>query len=114
MSKSSTIVSDSNFGKRLGQIKRKTAFMLSYAGKNMPITGQITIGRDEKNTIQIEDTLVSRFHALVQKVKEAYFIKDLESTNGTFLNGSPIPQGKYVRLRQGDTIKIGRTEILIQ
>lgn len=114
MSKSSTIVSDSSFGKRLGQIKRHTGFVLSYAGKNLPITGQITIGRDENNTIQIEDTLVSRFHALVQKIKNAYFIKDLDSTNGTLINGREIPKGNYFKLKQGDVLKIGRTEIHIQ
>ena len=40
-----TIISDSSFGKRLGKITKHGAFMLSYAGKDMPIVGKITIGR---------------------------------------------------------------------
>ena len=114
MDKSSTIISDSNFGKRLSQIKKHGALVLSYAGKNLPVTGQITIGREPENTIHIEDSMVSRYHALVQKIKDAYFIKDLDSTNGTFVNGRPIPTGNYVKLKKFDTIRIGRTDIVIQ
>jgi pSer/pThr/pTyr-binding forkhead associated (FHA) protein len=111
---SSTIVSDSSFGKRLAQIKKRGAFMLSYAGKNLPVTGQITIGREPENTIHIDDSMVSRYHALVQKIKNAYFIKDLDSTNGTFVNGHEIPKGKYIKINKADVIRIGRTEIVIQ
>ncbi|HEQ72353.1 MAG TPA: FHA domain-containing protein [Spirochaetia bacterium] len=114
MSKTSTIIADSSFGKRLSKITKHGALMLNYAGKNLPITGQITIGRDVENTIQIEDTMVSRFHALVQKIKEAYFIKDLDSTNGTFVNDKAIPKEKYIKLSKGDVVKIGRTQIVLQ
>jgi pSer/pThr/pTyr-binding forkhead associated (FHA) protein len=114
MDHSSTIVSDSSFGKRLSQIKKHGALMLTYAGKNLPVTGQITIGREPENTIHIDDNMVSRYHALVQKIKDAYFIKDLDSTNGTFVNGHEIPKGKYIKLNKSDTIRIGRTEIVIQ
>ncbi|MBN2351809.1 MAG: FHA domain-containing protein [Spirochaetales bacterium] len=114
MDKSSTIISDSNFGKRLSQIKKHGALVLSYAGKNLPVTGQITIGREPENTIHIEDSMVSRYHALVQKIKNAYFIKDLDSTNGTFVNGHEIPKGSYVKLNKSDIIRIGRTDIVIQ
>jgi pSer/pThr/pTyr-binding forkhead associated (FHA) protein len=114
MDNSSTIVSDSNFGKRLSNFKKHGALMLSYAGKNLPVTGQITIGREPENTIHIDDNMVSRYHALVQKIKDAYFIKDLDSTNGTFVNGLEIPKGKYIKLNKSDCIRIGRTEIVIQ
>ncbi len=114
MDKSSTIVSDSNSGKRLSQIKKHGALVLTYAGKNLPVTGQITIGREPENTIHIDDGLVSRYHALVQKIKDAYFIKDLDSTNGTFVNGHEIPKGNYIKLNRADVIRIGRTEIVIQ
>ncbi len=114
MDKSSTIVSDSNSGKRLSQIKKHGALVLAYGGKNLPVTGQITIGREPENTIHIDDGLVSRYHALVQKIKDAYFIKDLDSTNGTFVNGREIPKGNYIKLNRSDVIRIGRTEIVIQ
>ncbi|MBN1524226.1 MAG: FHA domain-containing protein [Spirochaetales bacterium] len=110
----STIISDSSFGKRLGKITKHGAFMLSYSGKDMPIVGKITIGRDAGNTIQINDNLASRYHALVQKIKNAYFIKDLDSTNGTFVNDKQIEPDKYVLLKKKDKVLIGRTQIIVQ
>ena len=38
------------------------------------------------------------------------FIKDLESTNGTRVNGLDVPKEKYIRLKPGDVIQIGRTD----
>lgn len=109
-----TISKDSEFGKRFSQVKKQDALMLIHEGKNIPITEQITIGRDVGNIISLDDCMVSRQHALVQRIKEAFFIKDLNSSNGTFINGEKIPQGMYYKLRKGDAIKIGRTEIIIQ
>jgi pSer/pThr/pTyr-binding forkhead associated (FHA) protein len=114
MNNSPTIISDSDFGKRFSKIKKQDALMLIHKGKNVPIAEQITIGRDAHNTISIDDSMVSRDHALVQRIKEAFFIKDLDSTNGTYVNGNQIPKEKYFKLNRGDVVKIGRTEIIIQ
>ena len=114
MDNSATISSDSDFGKRFSQIKKHDALMLLHEGKNIPITEKITIGRDPDNIISLDDCMVSRRHALVQRIKEAFFIADLNSSNGTFVNGKEIPKGKYFKLTKGDAIKIGRTEIIIQ
>jgi pSer/pThr/pTyr-binding forkhead associated (FHA) protein len=108
-----TIFSDSKVGKRLENYKKFDIFKLSYQGKSMPVVGSITIGRDKSNNIQINDNLTSRQHAVIQKIKDAYFIKDLHSTNGTFVNDKIVPEGKYIKLHRNDVIKIGRTEIII-
>ncbi len=108
-----TIISGSNLGRRLGGIKKKETLEILYRGKSFPVTCKITIGRDRKNHICIQDTMVSRFHALIQKIKDAFFIKDLESTNGTFVNGRRVPGGGYVKVNPGDVLKIGRTEITV-
>ena len=108
-----TIYTSSTVGKRLKRLKKRETLELLYQGKTIAITAQITIGRSRKNNIYVNDNLASRNHALVQKVKSAYYIKDLDSTNGTSVNDEQIPRGKYVRLYKGDVVKIGRTEITI-
>jgi pSer/pThr/pTyr-binding forkhead associated (FHA) protein len=109
-----TIIGDSNLGKRLEKIPRKEVLQLSYGGRNIPIVGVITIGRGKDNSIQVDDVMASRHHAAVQKIRNDYFVRDLQSTNGTFVNGAQVPDGKYVRLQAGDVVKIGRTELSLQ
>ena len=48
-----------------------------------------------------------------QKIKNAYFLKDENSTNGTFLNGRRLPADKYVRLNPGDKITIGNSNLIL-
>ncbi|MBN1799558.1 MAG: FHA domain-containing protein [Spirochaetales bacterium] len=108
-----TIMSNSKVGKRLKGYKKFDVFSLTFQGKSMPVVSSITVGRDRKNNIQIDDNLTSRRHAVIQKIKDAYFIKDLNSTNGTFVNNKQVPQAKYIKLHRNDVIKIGRTEIIV-
>ena len=111
---SNTISGGSNLGKRLQKLQRHEALQLSCAGREVPIVGRITIGREKENTIHLDDTLVSRHHAIVHKIRNDYFVKDLDSTNGTFVNETPVPAGKYAKLRRGDILRIGRTELTLQ
>ena len=111
---SNTIFGGSNLGKRLQKLQRHDAMQLAGGGREVPIVGRITIGREKDNTIHLDDTLVSRHHALVQKIRDDYFVKDLDSTNGTFVNETAVPKGKYARLRRGDVLRIGRTELMLQ
>ena len=106
-----TIKHSSNLGKRLGKITKKETRCIMFKGKSIPIAAKITIGRAETNDIVIEDTMSSRFHAVIQKIKEAYFIKDLNSTNGTTVNNVDVPKDKYIKLNAEDVILIGRTKI---
>jgi pSer/pThr/pTyr-binding forkhead associated (FHA) protein len=66
----------------------------------------ITIGREEGNIIQLNDERVSRFHAKIQLDHEQLVMTDLDSTNGTRVNGEDI---QLRNLRFGDVIQIGRT-----
>ncbi len=104
-----TIIDSSPIGKRLDGMKQDDARMLVFGGKRVPLTGKLVIGRDPACHIVIENKLVSWKHAMIQKIKDDYFVKDLESTNGTFVNGARVPEGKYVKLESGDKIKIGKT-----
>jgi pSer/pThr/pTyr-binding forkhead associated (FHA) protein len=69
----------------------------------------ISIGREEGNTIQLNDERVSRFHCKIQEDNDHLVLTDLESTNGTRVNG----QDCQLRiLRFGDIIAVGRSMML--
>jgi len=70
----------------------------------------MTIGREEGNTIQLNDERVSRFHVKIQEDDGRLVVTDLESTNGTRVNGHPC---NLKILRYGDTIAIGRSVLLV-
>jgi pSer/pThr/pTyr-binding forkhead associated (FHA) protein len=69
----------------------------------------ITIGREEGNTIQLNDERVSRYHIKIQEDHSRLVITDLESTNGTKVNGEDV---QLRILRYGDIISVGRSVIL--
>ncbi len=73
------------------------------------IDGQLSIGRDESNQLCLIDTVVSRKHCMIQQVGEQYEVVDLDSHNGTFVNGIPVSR-KVVE--HGDTIRVGRSEFV--
>jgi hypothetical protein len=66
----------------------------------------VTIGREEGNTIQLNDERVSRYHAKIQMDHEQVVLTDLESTNGTRVNGEDV---QLRNLRYGDVVQVGRT-----
>lgn len=108
-----TIKGQSNLGKRLEKIKKIESRYLLFRGRSIPITAKITIGRSDDNDVVIDDSMASRNHALIQKIENAFFLKDLDSTNGTCVNDVQVPKDKYIKLNPRDVIKIGRTEFTI-
>jgi len=70
----------------------------------------VTIGREEGNSIQLNDERISRYHLKLQDDNDTIVATDLESTNGTKVNGEDI----QVRiLRDGDMIALGRSLLLV-
>jgi predicted component of type VI protein secretion system len=69
----------------------------------------VTIGREEGNSLRLNDERVSRFHSKVQLDGDDYILTDLESTNGTRVNGTAI---QIRRLRVGDRVGVGRSLLL--
>ena len=65
----------------------------------------MTIGRDASNVIVLSAPAVSRFHAEVEKVGQRYRVRDLRSSNGTFVNGNAISGETWVH--PGDAIQVG-------
>ena len=75
--------------------------------RDLPIP--VTIGREEGNGLRLNDERVSRFHAKVQVEDNDIILTDLDSTNGTRVNGTAI---QIRRLRPGDQVSIGRSMLL--
>jgi len=69
----------------------------------------ITIGREEGNTIQLNDERVSRYHVKIQEDHNKLVITDLDSTNGSKVNGEDL---QLRILRYGDMIMVGRSVLL--
>src|ERR1043165_1324523 len=69
----------------------------------------ITIGREEGNTIQLNDERVSRYHVKIQEDNNRLVLTDLDSTNGTKVNGEDI---QLRILKFGDMIALGRSVLL--
>jgi pSer/pThr/pTyr-binding forkhead associated (FHA) protein len=71
----------------------------------------ITIGRAVENMIRIDDPSVSGRHAQLQLIGNGYYLNDLGSTNGTYVNGVTATN---VRLRVGDRIRFGKVEARLE
>ena len=69
----------------------------------------VTIGREDENTIRLNDERVSRFHAKLQEDAGRIILTDLDSTNGTRVNGRPVQMRV---LKPGDQVAIGRCLLL--
>jgi hypothetical protein len=71
-----------------------------------------TIGRDVNNAVVVEDQFVSAEHAILTFRGRAWYLEDLESTNGTFVNGAPV-EG-VTPLGFGDVIQIGQVRLRLE
>lgn len=89
---------------------RLAAIRGPVAGREYTLAARNTvIGRDDASGIVLSDAAVSRRHALLLESAEGWVLQDLESSNGTFLNGSQIEENG---LAHGDEITIGRSQFL--
>jgi hypothetical protein len=70
----------------------------------------LTLGRDSANDIIIDHPLASRRHARLEHDETGYFVRDLESTNGTFVNGDRIDGARP--LRNQDRVWVADTEVI--
>ena len=76
-------------------------------GSVIPVTSTISIGRREDNSIVLNDQFVSSYHAKIYVKNNDFYLEDLASTNGTFINDSKV-EGR-VRLKVNDQIRMGST-----
>ena len=81
-------------------------------GSSLALDAIATIGRDVNNAIVVEDQFVSAEHAILTFRGRAWYIEDLGSTNGTFVNGAPV-EG-VVPLGFGDVIQLGEVRLRLE
>ena len=76
-------------------------------GQRFDLIGGLSIGRSKEADVQIDDRYASSLHARVFSREARFFVEDMDSTNGTLLNGATL-QGE-AELIDGDTVQIGDT-----
>ena len=96
------------------EVDRMLKIELAFKGKILKQIetdkSEITIGRGNKNDIQIDNLGVSNAHAKIIKYPDAYAVIDLNSTNGTMLNNKQI---KKAKLAPQDILTIGKHTLSI-
>ena len=73
------------------------------------LDGQLQIGRAEACQIRLSDTYVSQFHARLFSRDGSWFVEDLGSTNGTYLNQRRVTG--TAEIRAGDRLRMGKTTL---
>ena len=83
---------------------------LTVDGHEYPVTSRrVVLGRSRECDIRVPDANVSRRHAELRQEGATYWIVDLDSTNGTEVNGRRVDRSKVM---DGDRIRIGGTDVV--
>ena len=89
-----------------GEVASQPAQDIVFGEKNL-----VQIGRDAGNDVVLASPTVSRYHAQVEKVGQRFRVRDLRSSNGTFVNGERIEVETW--LKPNDTIRIGQSRFVV-
>jgi len=82
------------------------------SGRTYPLDEPVlTLGRDPRNDVVVDHPQVSRRHARIIRQSNAWVIEDMDSTNGTFVNGTRVTEPRA--LTQGDTIELSEAVALM-
>jgi pSer/pThr/pTyr-binding forkhead associated (FHA) protein len=76
----------------------------------LPAGSVKTIGRSTGAEFIVDAALVSRLHCQLTATKDSLHVKDLDSTNGTFVNGKRVTDAE---LKDGDKLAVGRVELMV-
>jgi hypothetical protein len=81
-------------------------------GTTLSLDAITTLGRDVNNAIVVDDQFASSEHAVLTFRGRTWYVEDLESTNGTFVNGSPVDG--VAPLGYGDELQIGQVRMRLE
>jgi len=76
-------------------------------GRSYDLGDELTLGRAEGCQVTIDDTYVSQLHARLFRREGQYYVEDLGSTNGTYLNRRKVTAP--IAIRKGDRLQVGKT-----
>jgi hypothetical protein len=71
---------------------------------------RLTVGRSSDNDLVVADSAVSRHHAILERFGDTWFVRDLNSSNGTDVNGDRVIGERA--LRNGDELLVGRSRLV--
>lgn len=74
-----------------------------------PLSEKTSLGRHPNNTLRLVDREVSKEHCVIERVGSTFLLRDLNSSNGTFVNGRKV---RELRLRDGDEIALGNSRLV--
>ncbi|MFQ5858115.1 MAG: FHA domain-containing protein [Anaerolineae bacterium] len=87
-------------------VEEKTAALIHEGGARHPLDQpRVTLGRADDNDVVVDDTYASRMHAEVVREGHRFVVRDLDSTNGTFVNGRRLTAPHL--LSHSDEVRIG-------
>jgi hypothetical protein len=81
-------------------------------GTSLALDAIATIGRDVNNAVVVEDQFVSAEHSILTFRGRNWYVEDLGSTNGTFVNGSPVDG--VAPLGFGDVVQVGQVRLRLE
>jgi DNA-binding NtrC family response regulator len=90
--------------------ERPQRLVLSLRNRDVVVDRSLSIGQDDTNDVVIDDACVSRRHCRIEVMGERVMVRDLQSTNGTFLNGVRIATAE---LRRGARLSVGGVRIAV-
>lgn len=81
-------------------------------GTRLPLGAVTTLGRDVNSSIVLDDPFVSGSHAVLSYRGRTWYVEDLGSTNGTYVNGLPIDGPTPMGF--GDELQVGRVRLRLE
>ena len=100
--------------------RKLVGWLVSYSISELGVDfrlyeGQNNIGRDAKNTVRItEDASISSHHATILSRGGQFYLRDEMSTNPSFVNEQEVLPGMTSKLADGDSIRVGKTSLLLR
>lgn len=89
--------------------KAKLVLLSKKQPQEIPLGQELTIGRGYSNLLRLDGEEISRVHAIIYRRDDDYFVRDLDSKNGIFLNGA---KANVVRLHPGDRLQVGKYQMI--
>jgi len=85
--------------------------VLQFAGGALPLQSAVSVGADASNQVVLDDRFVSRFHCRLVPVRGRWLVEDLDSTNGTYLDGARVSAAE---IDAGARVRVGAQELRIE